>query len=73
MGTLQLRMEKGGLTIYEGVDDELPVLLDQVVNVSKNSAVATLSARRLSRCSKLLPSKVRGSELTTWRASEKMV
>jgi hypothetical protein len=32
-------MEKGGLTIDEGVDDELPVLLDQVVDVAKNSAV----------------------------------
>jgi len=68
MAMQQLRMEGGRLTIDEGVDDELPVLLDQVVDVSKNSAIVVLSARWLLRCSECGAVK-----LTTWRECEKMV
>ena len=48
-------MEKRRFTIDEGVDDELPVLLDQVVDISENSAIAGLSARCLLSCLELLP------------------
>ena len=56
------------LTIDECAENVLPVLLNQVVDVTKDTAVGLLSAPELSTASQ--PHVVGAAGLTTWRENE---
>jgi hypothetical protein len=62
------RVRGGALTIDECVEDVLPVLLDQVVDVTEDTAVGLLSVPGLSTASQL--HVVGAAGLTTWRENE---
>jgi hypothetical protein len=61
--TVERAFGRGALTIDECVENILPVLLNQVVDVTKDTAVDMLSAPELSTASR--PHRVGAARLTT--------